>query len=190
LLTRDDIQNGNTLDTPAGDRRVAGRVVTDGGPFIILADSDGVGSLYSEGELYDHEEMSVKNRPAVSGVAAAQDASQVEALTAKVDQQSKMIDALMERDQTREQEVEALRSREQSSTDSTDTTDESGDKTPPPVPGPAAISEPTTPAPVTGDTAADTGSDATVATSPSAGEGAAPSDASTQGQTAPSEGAS
>ena len=175
MLTRDDVQNGNVLDTPDGERRVVGRVLTDNGTFVILATGDGVGSLYQEGALYDHDGFEVNSRPAASGVGAAQDQSQVDALTAKVDQQSALINALLERDKAREQQVNATQS-QSSSTGPTDPTSEDANE----VPGPATTSDALEDHSTT---------DPAIGTTPATGEAAGPADASTQGQIQTSEGA-
>jgi hypothetical protein len=58
-VTRADVQNGVKLKTSQGNRSVGGRVVSDGGSFVVLLDDDGVGSLVNEGTLYDDESVEV-----------------------------------------------------------------------------------------------------------------------------------
>jgi hypothetical protein len=58
-VTREEVQNGVNLKTSQGNRRVGGRVTSDGGAFVVLVDDDGVGSLVNEGALYDDEDVEV-----------------------------------------------------------------------------------------------------------------------------------
>lgn len=96
MLTPDDIQNGNVLTGPDGDLRVAARVQTDAGQFVILTNENGVGSLIQDGTLYDHEDYSLKSRLAASGVATAQEASEVEAMRSEMARLTKLTEALLQ----------------------------------------------------------------------------------------------
>lgn len=152
MLNRDDVQNGNVLTGPLGDRRVGGRIQSDAGQFVVLVDDAGHGTLIQDGILYDHEEYALHSRPAASGVAGAQDASEVEALRSELTRQSKLVDALLARDQAREAVVQADRPADPpvpAPEPASATTDPfiptpTGDRGPD-VPGPAAIPPPTGP---------------------------------------------
>lgn len=152
MLTRDDIQNGNVLSGPNGDRRVGGRVVTDAGQYVLLVDDTGHADLIQDGLLYDHEEYTLKNRLAADGIVQAQEASQVDALRSEVERQSRLIQALLDRDAAQQQVAQ----QDRLSPDPVPTPEPSADPhpvVPPPVapvaptpepvvPGPAAIPNP------------------------------------------------
>ena len=59
-VSREETGTGANLTTGQGDRVVGGRIQSDGGQWVVLVDENGFATLMSEGDLYDAEDVSVR----------------------------------------------------------------------------------------------------------------------------------